>query len=349
VPARPIRLPSIAALADADALGLVAGPVHSVAVTPLAGVGFSSAALSRVTVTLQDGGERRYVLKCTALRQDWMAVRSCDLTGREAQLIGDGQFATVWDVFDCPYVAFAVEAERTGLLMTDLTPHLLPDVRAPLSPDQEEALLRGLATLHARFWNSPALDRSWLTTPSDYCEMLGPAVAGDAAAIATLSSQLQQGVPSGWRSALPRLGAAAAARLTCAGREHQRVWQDLPRTLVHGDTKVANFAILPGGQVAAFDWAIAGAGPCTIDVGWYLAVNASRLTGSKEHLLERYRALLEDARGACIAQTVWQRLEEVAVTCGARMLLWSKALALDGGRPGADAEWTWWVDRLERS
>jgi hypothetical protein len=344
-----MRLPSIAALADADGLGEVAGPVHSVDVAPLAGVGFSSAALSRISVTRPDGTEAHYVLKCTSLRQDWMAVRSGDLAGREAQLIGDEQFAAVWDVFDCPYVAFAVEAERTGLLMTDLTPHLLPDARAPLLPDQQEALLGALAALHARFWNSPALDRAWLTTSSDYCELLGPAVADDAAAIATLSAQLQQAVPNGWRSAMPRLAAAAAARLTCPGREHQRLWQDLPRTLVHGDTKVANFAIRPGGQVAAFDWAIAGAGPCTIDVGWYLAVNASRLTGSKEHLLARYRALLEDARGERIAETMWQRLEEVAVTCGARMLLWSKALALDGGRSGADREWAWWVDRLGRS
>jgi aminoglycoside phosphotransferase (APT) family kinase protein len=121
----------------------------------------------------------------------------------------------------------------------------------------------------------------------------------------------------------------------------------LPRTLVHGDAKVANFAILPGGRVSAFDWAIAGAGPCTIDIGWYLAVNASRLTGTKDQLLDRYRGFLEDARGEPLDQPTWSRLEEVAVTCGARMLLWSKALALDAGRPGADAEWAWWARRLD--
>jgi len=207
-------------------------------------------------------------------------------------------------------------------------------------------LLGALAALHARFWNSPALDRGWLVTPSDYCEMLGPAVAGDASAIATLSFHLQEGVPSGWTSAMPKLGGAAAAKLTCSGSDHQRAWQDLPRTLVHGDAKVANFAIPPGGRVSAFDWAIAGAGPCTIDIGWYLAVNASRVNGSKERLLDRYRTLLEEARGEPVDDRTWGRLEEVAVICGARMLLWSKALALDAGRPGADAEWGWWVDRL---
>jgi len=117
---------------------------------------------------------------------------------------------------------------------------------------------------------------------------------------------------------------------------------------VHGDAKVANFAIAPDGRVAAFDWAVVGAGPCTIDVGWYLAVNASRLTSGKERALHRYRTLLENARGEPVPDPVWRRLEEVAITCGARMLLLSKALALDSGRAGAHEEWAWWADRLDR-
>jgi hypothetical protein len=348
VPVPPIRLPSIAALVDAGALGAIAGPVRSVAIEPLVGVGFSSAELRRVIVALAVGGERRFVVKCASLERDWMALRTNDPEGREALLLGDDALAAMWDVFDCPYVAFASEPGRAGLLMTDLTAHLLPDARAPLSADQEHALLAALARLHARFWNSPALDRPWLATPADYCEMLGPAMAADAVAVAQLSPPLQQAVPNGWTSAMRRLGSKAAARVTCAGREQQWRWQDLPRTLVHGDAKVANFAILPGRRVAAFDWAAAGAGPCTIDVGWYLAVNASRLTGAKEQVVDRYRSLLEEALGRPVPEPLWRRLEEVAVVCGARMLLWSKALALDAGRPGADAEWAWWVDRLER-
>jgi hypothetical protein len=344
----PIRLPSIAALVDAGALGAIAGPLRSVAMEPLGGVGFSSAELHRVTIALTAGGERRFVLKCASLDRDWMALRTNDPGGREALLIGDEAFAAMWDVFECPYLAVASEPGRVGLLMTDLTAHLLPDTRAPLSPEQEDALLAALARLHARFWNSPALDRPWLATPADYCEMLGPATAADAVAVAQLSPQLQQGVPNGWTSAMRRLGSRAAARLTCAGPEQQRTWQDLPRTLVHGDAKVANFAILPGRRVAAFDWAAAGAGPCMIDVGWYLAVNASRLTCAKEQVVDRYRSRLEEALGHGVPEPLWRRLEEVAVVCGARMLLWSKALALDAGRPGADAEWAWWVDRLER-
>lgn len=45
------------------------------------------------------------------------------------------------------------------------------------------------------------------------------------------------------------------------------LWDGLPRTLLHGDARVANFALLPGQRVTAFDWALIGAGPATIDLG----------------------------------------------------------------------------------
>jgi hypothetical protein len=111
---------------------------------------------------------------------------------------------------------------------------------------------------------------------------------------------------------------------------------------------VANFALLADGTVAAFDWAVAGAGPCTIDVGLYLAVNASRLTATKGEILRRYRGQLETALGKRLANPLWTRLEEIAILSGARMLLWSKALAWDSARPGAAEEWRWWIDRLTR-
>ena len=153
-------------------------------------------------------------------------------------------------------------------------------------------------------------------------------------------------MPRGWASALSRLPAPVAQHLSRPGLEWERQWADLPRTLLHGDVKVANFALAPGERVAAFDWAMAGAGPCTIDLGWYLAVNASRLTGPKDQIIAGYRSLLEIALGEPLQDSLWKRLTSVAIVCGARMLLWSKALGLDVARPGAREEWTWWVDRL---
>jgi len=78
-----------------------------------------------------------------------------------------------------------------------------------------------------------------------------------------------------------------------------------------------------------------------LDLGWYLAVNASRLARPKEAVIERYRALLEEALGRPIAASEWSQMVESAVLFGALMLLWSKALALKDDRPAARAEWEW--------
>jgi hypothetical protein len=57
--------------------------------------------------------------------------------------------------------------------------------------------------------------------------------------------------------------------------------------------------------------------------------------------------LLEATRGTPLDDRCWRALERAAIVLGARMLLWSKALALEAGRPGAEAEWVWWMVRLE--
>jgi aminoglycoside phosphotransferase (APT) family kinase protein len=134
--------------------------------------------------------------------------------------------------------------------------------------------------------------------------------------------------------------------MTAPGESLAPLWRDLPRTLLHGDTKVANFAVLPDGRVSAFDWSFVGAGPATLDLGWYLAMNATRLARSKESVMERYRELLEEALGRTIPAGEWERMTDLAVWCGARSMLWSKALALESGRDGAEEEWQWWADRL---
>jgi hypothetical protein len=345
---QPPRVSSVEALTDPTVLShVLAYAVEKLRVEPLQGVGYSNASFRRVEVEGPGGEHASFVLKRTRLDEDWTACRTGDEKGREALLLSERALAAVWEVFDCPYVAFAAEPGEIGLLLRDLTPELLPDARVPLSDPQEDALLGALARLHARFWDRRAPAVEWLVRPSQYCELLAPAVAADPAALAMLSAPLRDPVPRGWASALSRLSPVVAHRLSCPGVEWERTWTDLPRTLLHGDVKVANFALGADGRVAAFDWALAGTGPCAIDVGWYLAVNASRLTGSKEKMLLQYRVLLESALGWRLPERMWVTLEDVAVVSGARMLLWSKALALESARPGAPEEWDWWVSRLE--
>jgi aminoglycoside phosphotransferase (APT) family kinase protein len=122
----------------------------------------------------------------------------------------------------------------------------------------------------------------------------------------------------------------------------------LPRTLLHGDAKLANFALLPSGECAAFDWALVGSGPATLDLGWYIAVNAGRLARPKEEVIVRYRVLLESKLGAVLSDEVWEQMVAVGILCGALMLLWSKALALESGSTKARSDWQWWINQLGR-
>jgi hypothetical protein len=344
----PRRLPSIDALADPASLGAVIGPVIEVRETPFTAIGFSNAAFSRVEAVNATGASRRFVLKRTRLDRDWIARRTGDLAGREALLLDGADLTAVWDAFACPYVAFASGISEIGLLLDDLTAGLLPDVRLPLRDDEELALLGGIARLHARFWDRGVPRHDWLARVEHYCDLLAPSVATDPDQLSSISSVLQSDVARGWNAALQRLPAPVVRQLTCPASEWQERWATLPQTLLHGDVKVANFALLDDGRVAAFDWAMVGTGPCAIDLGWYLAVNASRLTRPKDDVISRYRVLLEAALDRRLDAELWSRLEQVAVVCGARMLLWSKALAVENHRPGADDEWDWWIGRLER-
>jgi aminoglycoside phosphotransferase (APT) family kinase protein len=135
--------------------------------------------------------------------------------------------------------------------------------------------------------------------------------------------------------------------LSVGKQEAAEQWAHLPSTLLHGDAKIANFAILDEGKVAAFDWALAGKGPAAVDLGWYIAINATRLTASKQEFLEGYRQALEQELVVSLDGKQWQEIVTASILIGARMFLWSKAAALDSDTPAARREWKWWVSRLE--
>jgi hypothetical protein len=343
----PFRFATLDQATEPAALAALTGPVRALTRTPFHTVGFTEARHERLALTLESGEHRTLVVKRIRVAADWTARRTGDTRGREAAMLAEPALGAVWEAFACPYVAFAAADGEIALVMEDLAAHLFPDVRAPLADEQEERLLHALATLHARFWASPTLELPWLARPEHFAGVLDARCAADPDARAALPDALRASVADGWAAAVQRLPPRVARVVTAPATELAWLWDGLPRTLLHGDAKVANFALQPDGRVAAFDWALLGAGPATVDVGWYLAVNASRLAHTKEAALDRYRALLTPQLAAPLPDDVWERLVRAGIVVGARMLLWSKALAAAAGRPGADAEWAWWAERLD--
>lgn len=340
-----VRLEHPNLLADPEALSGVLGPIAYLESAPIEVPGFSGARFERMTVQLRDGTSRNVILKRARLEDDWTAWRTADTFGRAALPLEAPDFADIWRVYECPYLAHAVADGEVGLLMNDLGPHLLPDVRQPLGEADEESLVGSLADLHAHFWNAPELDDPRLTAAPRLLGLLGPRLARESGVRPDAAPVIER-TRRGWDVAFRSLSASTSARLMRAPEEVLSSWGELPRTLLHGDTKVANFAILPDEQVAAFDWGLVAAGPPALDLGWYLAVNASRIRGSKESLVARYRARLEAALNETLPEDSWRAMVRAAVESGAMLLLWSKALALERGDAGARAEWDWWVERL---
>jgi hypothetical protein len=344
----PVRLPSIDALSDPDALAAVVGPVASIERSPLVTLGYTYTGntLERLDLRLASGGRRTLVLKRTATTLNWVAWRSGDAVGREAALLAEPALTGVWEVLECPYRAFAAHIGDAGLLMDDLSDHLLPDIDEPIDVTDEDTLLSALAALHARYWESDVLRLPWLAAPVVRFALLGPMASTEEARRSSPDAFFDD-VRRGWEMAFSRLPPhvkdlldrhASVLAADCAG---------LPWTLLHGDAKVANFALLPGRRVAAFDWQLLGVGPATLDLGWYLAVNAGRLARPKEHVIARYRDLLESHLIRPLSNLLWERMVSVGVMCGALMLLWAKALSLEeSGSLHAAEEWNWWVTQL---
>lgn len=341
------RLPTIDALTSRDGLSeaLGVGAVASVRVEPLSTAGYSGSTHQRLMVTYEGGRERSFVVKTVDIAHDWTLRVSDDNLGREAALLGAPELLGVWETFHRPYLAYAVQSGGFALLMEDLSDHLFPDVDEPISLEAEEAALSSLAGLHARYWESEVLNLPWLTRATENFGAMGPH-ALDSPGMQVSAPELREMMRRGWEACAKLLPADIFALLSWKKEEFARLCEGLPKTLVHGDAKVGNFAFMPDKKIAAFDWAMVGVAPPTVDLGWYLAINASRLARTKEEVVLRYRELLEGHLGRPLDEKLWTRMLDIGILYGAVMLLWTKALSLASMTSTARREWSWWVSRL---
>jgi Ser/Thr protein kinase RdoA (MazF antagonist) len=115
----------------------------------------------------------------------------------------------------------------------------------------------------------------------------------------------------------------------------------LPRTLVHGDLKLANMGV-DGDILWLFDWADVSRAPVALEIAWFLAVNSSRLPRSLDATLDHYATQLQRALGdERLAEAQWPAQRGAAMVCGLLMYGWGKALDAETGRPD---ELRWWCE-----
>lgn len=336
---------SISQLTDHDFLTALFGPVRNMERQPLKTSGFSGSAHEKIILEIENGETISLILKHIYPSQDMTIWRSGNINDREVMLLDDKEMVEVWDIFQSPYIAYAIEDSHSALLMHDVSKKLFPDVREPILVEQEDAILHTLAQMHAYYWQHDVLSKSWLAKQNIFFSFLGPLAPAEEKA-AGRNHPIFELVQNGWDLALQFL--PADIRDFVLNPPVEKMTKGLAKTLIHGDSKLANFAIMSDNKICAFDWAMAASASPACELGWYISVNASRLARSKEEVMNRYREFLQTELNFAIETRTWDQMVSVALLTGVETLLWNKALNLQKNIAGAKEEWNWWANNIRR-
>lgn len=188
------------------------------------------------------------------------------------------------------------------------------NVTSDVSLAQIRTLLTSLATLHARYWQSPrfASDLAWVqphTSGAIYTMFNHPDMVP--AMIAELVETNQ------FKTELVEAAGQTTEGLYLEFRKLQKHQATLPQTLLHGDTHIGNTYLLPDGRAGLVDWQLMARGYCLHDVTYLLMTGLSVATRRQHQreLLAFYRGQLE-AHGVDDApslDTLWLEYRRAAV------------------------------------
>ena len=350
---------SLSDLLEAHGLG-------GVAETPFPNDGWSGATLTRL-VRPDDG--LAFVLKRTSWATDWIARSTRDHALREGFVAA--MPLPLASPLVAPYHGAGADGTSVAILMPDLSAELLgwerPEHDPPLPGETVERVLQAIARLHAMPWpiaDAPEAAIIWPSAPlRERLLLLSPRSGARLAA---------DGVPAGERfvagwAAFDRQAADGARNLIRAlDRDPAPLLGALgalPTTVIHGDMKLANVALLGRGHVALIDWQMTALAPVAVELGWLLVSNSAALPERPGDVLERYRRAVvgvaglpigvvepfDDSRvippgaqAAAIGLDGMPRFRSVERTLGdwdAQLDLgWIVGLLLRGWRKGLDAE-----------
>ncbi len=209
---------------------------------------------------------------------------------------------------------FNAESTHFGLLLEDLTERgaTFPNTTQRTGPDDIRLLLDQLASLHARFWDSPRFsgDLVWVETHiegkvADLMNRVAPSYIAHEVENENFKREMVQRL----RSTPDRILAGVQAL--------QRHQSTLPQTLLHGDTHFGNTYRLPNGVAGLLDWQLMVRGYAMHDVSYIIATGLSieDRRGSERDLLAYYldRLSQEGVANAPSMDTVWNEYRHMMV------------------------------------
>ncbi len=313
--------------------------VKSVERGPLEAEHFSGNTLERVRV-MRNGQEVNLVLKHFSIERDWIMRLTHDTSVREVALFRGGVYDRMPEQVYVPVIAAARDGDSWASLMMDVSPWLVLSVNQSIPAFDLKCYLDHLAAVHARFMNDETLlnPEFGLSTLEDFVMILSPANARREVEEGRAHPILEMAI-RGWE-VFEEVARPEAVQII---RNTQKDLRPLlaavtcaPRTLVHGDFKLANLGSLPppqsGAQVGTeprtiiLDWQDATFSSPLLDIGYFLAINSAFLPVSKEETIQMYRDSLAGHNWVWPPRT-WERDLAVGLLAGGAMRVgWQKAL-----------------------
>lgn len=299
----------------------------------------SGSAFERVVI----GGEP-HIVKYVHIDDDWTMRFFGDVGCHPLKVWGSGLMDLLPDRIEHGVVGVAkgVGRDRLGaaILMRDLGDDLVPAGDDPLPLDQHRGYLDTMAELAAASWG-------WV----DDVGLVSLASRWSSFSDVNLDGERR----NGWPDAVPPIAAEGWARfadrapsdvvtvVNALRNDPQPLIDALgasPRCFVHGDWKLGNVGTARDGRTVLIDWTYPGSAPIGCDLGWYLALNRSRLPESKEECIAALGTSLE-AHG--VATAGWFDHQVAICLLGTLAQFgWEKAL-------GDDDELGWWCDRARQA
>jgi hypothetical protein len=210
--------------------------------------------------------------------------------------------------------SFDAATGRFGLLLEDLRARdaRFPSALDPVSVDEVRSILGHLATLHARFWESPrfADDLAWVGTPTSG----GMFEVFDRIGLELIEDQVERNPFK--QDLIAPLGRTVAEMWDLLWTVQAR-HGEAPTTLLHGDPHLGNTYLLPGGRGGLLDWQLMMRGSWAHDVT-YLLVTALDPEVRRTHqrdLLDDYLTRLAAAgvEGVPSADDAFERYRAAAL------------------------------------
>ena len=313
---------------------------------PFQADGWSGARLSR----LVRGDGARFVIKRDALELDWIARTTGDDPDLREALLAAAAPALPSPA-RLPHLGVARDGDLVALLMPDLADTLL-HWESPITPEQLDRVLRGLAALHAEPWHRQ------LSPEFPWTDLRRRVLLLTRRAAATYEADgnwVGERFRNGW-DAFDRHAPAAAmelvARLTQDAEPLFAALSRQPVAGLHGDLKLGNVALAADGGVDLIDWQMTLIAPVAVELGWFLVCNVAGLPAPPDDVLERYRMA-----AGLPADDRWARERDLAIILGLLLRGWRKGLDADAGLTAAcgwsaSEDLDWWataaVDAADR-